>query len=234
MAALPCCPHVPLPASFLASLASPLPSLPHPRSPTAPTPQVCPHLRLRRPAVRPPDLLPAADVGGQVARARVQARLDERRPMARRDGGGWRGAGGPAGGDGRRAGTGHGQLGSRGARGARARGRRRWPGVQRRQLCCPAFHPTMQTPHMRAEHWRKSNQFFGLTRRHAELVVADTEAERSCVALGWPPRRRDRCVDCCALLYASCTQTCRPPVCLPAASAPHTGSETSAAAGTHT
>lgn len=36
-----------------------------------------------------------------------------------------------------------------------------------------------QTPHMRKEHWRKSNQFFALTRSHAELVASDTEAYES-------------------------------------------------------
>jgi hypothetical protein len=32
---------------------------------------------------------------------------------------------------------------------------------------------------MNGSHWRKSNQFFGLTRRHAEIVLNDQEAERS-------------------------------------------------------
>lgn len=37
----------------------------------------------------------------------------------------------------------------------------------------PAVLP--QTPRLKKEHWRKSNQFFGLTRKHAELVAADSE-----------------------------------------------------------
>lgn len=37
----------------------------------------------------------------------------------------------------------------------------------------------MQTETMNGSHWRKSNQFFALTRQHAEIVVNDVEAERS-------------------------------------------------------
>ncbi|KAI7839849.1 hypothetical protein COHA_006412 [Chlorella ohadii] len=37
----------------------------------------------------------------------------------------------------------------------------------------------MSTETMNGSHWRKSNQFFGLTRRHAEIVLNDVEAERS-------------------------------------------------------
>ncbi|PRW33249.1 Transcription initiation factor TFIID subunit 13 isoform A [Chlorella sorokiniana] len=37
----------------------------------------------------------------------------------------------------------------------------------------------MSTETMNGSHWRKSNQFFGLTRRHAEIVLNDQEAERS-------------------------------------------------------
>lgn len=33
----------------------------------------------------------------------------------------------------------------------------------------------MQTARMQRQHWRKSNQFFGLTRAHAELVAGDVE-----------------------------------------------------------
>ncbi|KAL4420283.1 hypothetical protein ABPG77_005623 [Micractinium sp. CCAP 211/92] len=33
----------------------------------------------------------------------------------------------------------------------------------------------MATPRLTKQHWRKSNQFFGLIRKHAELVVADSE-----------------------------------------------------------
>lgn len=44
--------------------------------------------------------------------------------------------------------------------------------------------PLPQTPHMRKEHWRKSNQFFALTRAHAELVATDTEAYESWVSRG--------------------------------------------------
>lgn len=54
--------------------------------------------------------------------------------------------------------------------------------LSRRAGCVPPLAPAprhVQTPHMNASHWRKSNQFFGLTRRHAELVLADTEAEAS-------------------------------------------------------
>lgn len=36
-----------------------------------------------------------------------------------------------------------------------------------------------QTEHLRAAHWRKSGQFFGLTRAHAEAVLRDVEVYRS-------------------------------------------------------
>lgn len=37
----------------------------------------------------------------------------------------------------------------------------------------------METPHMKHDHWRKSSQWFGLKREHAELVMADTEIDTS-------------------------------------------------------
>ena len=37
------------------------------------------------------------------------------------------------------------------------------------------WSPRMETPRLTAAHWRKSSQFFMLTREHAELVVQDTE-----------------------------------------------------------
>ena len=33
----------------------------------------------------------------------------------------------------------------------------------------------MESPSLNRSHWRKSGQWFALQRRHAELVVADTE-----------------------------------------------------------
>jgi hypothetical protein len=33
----------------------------------------------------------------------------------------------------------------------------------------------VQTEHLKKHHWRKSSQFFSLTRRHAELAAEDTE-----------------------------------------------------------
>ncbi|KAL4439980.1 hypothetical protein ABPG75_002981 [Micractinium tetrahymenae] len=37
----------------------------------------------------------------------------------------------------------------------------------------------MATPQLKKQHWRKSNQFFGLTRKHAELVAADSKIFRA-------------------------------------------------------
>jgi hypothetical protein len=57
--------------------------------------------------------------------------------------------------------------------------------AQRRSMinACPGgaelmphrWSPRMETPRLRAEHWRKSNQWWALTREHAELVVEDDE-----------------------------------------------------------
>jgi hypothetical protein len=33
----------------------------------------------------------------------------------------------------------------------------------------------MEGPHLKWEHWRKSNQWFALTAEHARLVVSDSE-----------------------------------------------------------
>jgi hypothetical protein len=32
----------------------------------------------------------------------------------------------------------------------------------------------METTQMKGDHWRKSSQWFGISRAHAELVMADT------------------------------------------------------------
>ena len=43
----------------------------------------------------------------------------------------------------------------------------------------------MESPSLNKSHWRKSGQWFALQRRHAELVVADTEvaeAFKQCVS----------------------------------------------------
>jgi hypothetical protein len=37
------------------------------------------------------------------------------------------------------------------------------------------WSPRMETPRMNMTHWRKSNQFFALTREHAQLVAEDAE-----------------------------------------------------------
>ena len=54
----------------------------------------------------------------------------------------------------------------------------------------PPPSPMLQTPRLQRKHWRKSNQFFGLTRRHAEAVVEDREVwgafERNCKP--WQPQ----------------------------------------------
>lgn len=33
----------------------------------------------------------------------------------------------------------------------------------------------MESPSLNKSHWRKSGQWFALQRRHAEIIVADTE-----------------------------------------------------------
>ena len=43
----------------------------------------------------------------------------------------------------------------------------------------PLPPPAMQTEHMNASHWRKSTQWIGLTRPHAEVVLRDEEVYRS-------------------------------------------------------
>jgi len=37
----------------------------------------------------------------------------------------------------------------------------------------------METSQMKSEHWRKSSQWFGITRAHAELVMKDTVVNRA-------------------------------------------------------
>ncbi|KAI3427440.1 hypothetical protein D9Q98_010355 [Chlorella vulgaris] len=51
----------------------------------------------------------------------------------------------------------------------------------------------METEHLKAIHWRKSGQFFGLTRAHAEVVLRDEEVlaafQQHCWS-AWEPRRK--------------------------------------------
>jgi hypothetical protein len=47
----------------------------------------------------------------------------------------------------------------------------------------------MESPTLRREHWRKSNQWFALTARHAQLVLEDTavaEAFSKCALAAVP------------------------------------------------
>lgn len=46
----------------------------------------------------------------------------------------------------------------------------------------------MEGPLLRKEHWRKSNQWFSLTARHAELIVQDTVAAAAFAECAAPPK----------------------------------------------
>ena len=54
------------------------------------------------------------------------------------------------------------------------------PAPHRLAAAAAASLPALpQTARMQRRHWRKSNQFFGLTREHAEVVVDDMEVYAS-------------------------------------------------------
>ena len=53
-----------------------------------------------------------------------------------------------------------------------------------RPSCVRRWNDAMESASLNKSHWRKSGQWFALQKRHAELVVADTEvaeAFKQCV-----------------------------------------------------
>ena len=41
------------------------------------------------------------------------------------------------------------------------------------------WNDAMESPSLNKSHWRKSGQWFALQRRHAEIIVADTEVAKA-------------------------------------------------------
>ena len=68
-------------------------------------------------------------------------------------------------------------------------------GVDPWRRVCGRWNDGMESPTLKREHWRKSGQWFALNRRHAQIVVDDTE-----VAQAFKECARSSCSCSCSAL----------------------------------